>query len=67
MDTPVPASSPETDEERQRRIAWEREAIAAALAQIDRGEVVDFDDVEAWLDSIGTDNELPRPQPRSDR
>jgi predicted transcriptional regulator len=31
------------------------------------GEAVLFDDVRAWVDSWGTANELPRPQPRKVR
>lgn len=38
-------------------IAKVKEGRAAA----DRGELVDQDDVEAWLDSWGTENELPAP------
>lgn len=38
-------------------IAKVKEGRAAAA----RGELVDQDDVEAWLDSWGTENELPAP------
>jgi predicted transcriptional regulator len=37
----------------------------AALAEYDRtGMGVPADEVAAWLASLGTDNELPRPRPR---
>ncbi len=38
--------------------------IAEARAQVARGEVVDFEDVEAWIDSWDTPQEKPRPLPR---
>jgi predicted transcriptional regulator len=54
----------ETDEERQRRLAWEAEMIAEAEADFAAGYYVDGDEVDAWLRSIGTDNELPPPPVR---
>ncbi len=56
--------SPETDAERQRRLAWEAEGIAEARAQFDAGFYVDAAEVDAWIDSIGTDHELPPPPTR---
>lgn len=35
----------------------------SALASVQSGQVVDGDKVHAWLDSWGTDNELPVPKP----
>ena len=51
----------ETDAERQRRLAWEAEGIARARASAAAGRVVDSAKVKAWIDSIGTDHELPVP------
>jgi predicted transcriptional regulator len=70
MDTvPLPADSthaahPETEAERQSRLAWESEGIAAADASLAAGLYVDADDIDAWIDSIGTDHELPPPPTR---
>lgn len=57
MDTaPRPDNiSPET--------ASEADMIAEAEAEIDAGLVVDEADVDAWIDSLGTDHELPLPSP----
>jgi predicted transcriptional regulator len=51
----------ETEAARQRRIAWEAEMIAEAKASAAAGRLVDEADVDAWIDSIGTDHELPVP------
>lgn len=58
------ALSPETEAERQRNLAWEAEGIAAAEASLAAGLYVDADDIDAWIDSIGTDHELPPPPTR---
>ncbi len=55
------AARPETDAERQRRFAWEAQMIAEADADIAAGRLVDSAKVKAWIDSIGTDHELPVP------
>jgi len=55
------APRPETEAARQRRLAWEAEGIARARASAAAGRVVDSAKVKAWIDSIGTDNELPVP------
>jgi predicted transcriptional regulator len=55
--------SPETEVERQRRFAWEAEMIAEADAEIEAGLCVDSEEVDAWIDSIGTEHELPPPAP----
>lgn len=55
---------PETEAERQARLAWEAEGIARARAEIDAGLYVDADEVDAWIDSLGTDHELPPPPTR---
>jgi len=65
-DTPRPAESasspPETAAEKKRRLAWEAERIAEADADIAAGRLIDAAEVDAWIDSIGTDHELPRPR-----
>ena len=61
-DTPDPR--PETETERQARLAWEAEMIAEADAEIKAGLYVDSADIKAWIDSIGTDHELPPPPTR---
>jgi predicted transcriptional regulator len=60
------ADSPrrESDAERLRRLAWEAEMIAEADAEIEAGLYVDADDVDTWIDSIGTDHEAPPPPTR---
>ena len=35
-----------------------------ALADIDQGLVIDHEAVEAWADSLSTENPLPLPRPR---
>lgn len=50
--------------ERQARIAWEAERIAEADAELDAGLYVDAGDMSAWIESIGTEQELPPPRTR---
>ena len=40
-----------------------RKAIDEALAQADKGVFISQELVETWGDSLGTDNELPPPEP----
>ncbi len=56
--------SPETEAERQARLAWEAAGIAEARAELDAGLYVDADEIDAWIDSIGTDHEMPPPPTR---
>ncbi len=56
-----PAPHGETRVERQARIAWEAKGIAEARADVATGRLVDEAAVDAWIDSIGTDHELPVP------
>ena len=56
---------PETAEERRARLDREAVMIAEAEADVAAGRVVSLEDVEAWIDSLGTDRE--RPVPRSGR
>ena len=63
LDAGQPAS-PETEAERRSRIAWEAERIAEADAEIEAGLYIDADEMDAWIDSIGTDHEPPPPPTR---
>lgn len=58
-----PTPPAETDAERSRRIAQEAQGIAEARAQVAAGFYVDSAEIRVWIDSIGTDNELPPPSP----
>ena len=71
MDTvnPAPGESggtprPETEIERQRRLAWEAKGLARARVSIAAGYYATSAEVDAWIDSLGTDNPLPVPYPR---
>jgi len=57
----------ETDESRAarcQRLAWEAARIAEARAELDEGFGIDEAAVDAWIDSLGTEHELPPPVPR---
>ena len=41
---------------------WQIEAIRAGIADADAERVVDHETVSAWLESWGTENELPAPR-----
>jgi predicted transcriptional regulator len=60
----APNPETETETDRKHRIAWEAEMIAQADAELDAGLYVDADEIGAWIDSIGTDHELPPPPTR---
>jgi predicted transcriptional regulator len=60
--TPSRNEGVETDAEKQRRLAWEAERIAEARADIAAGRVVPSEEVDAWIDSVDTDHELPPPR-----
>jgi hypothetical protein len=81
MATPKPtpgdhtrAPRPETEEDRQRRLAHEtdtghpegaerrRRLTLEGLADVDAGRLIDDEAMQAWADSLGTDQELPIPQ-----
>jgi predicted transcriptional regulator/plasmid stabilization system protein ParE len=65
----------ETEAERQSRLAREADARDAAgadrrrrltlegLADVDAGRLINDEAMQAWADSLGTDQELPIPQP----
>ncbi len=41
-----------------------RKAIDEAMKSYETGYGIPAEEVEAWLDSLGTPNELPKPKPR---
>ncbi len=57
-----PRPETETVAERQARIAWEAERIAEARASVAAGRVVSSEQVDAWINSLGTEHELPVPR-----
>lgn len=65
MTRPAHTAEPaETEAGRQRRAAVEAALIAEATAELDAGLYVNAADVRAWIDSIGTEHELPPPPTR---
>jgi predicted transcriptional regulator len=62
--TPGRNEAVETEAEKQRRLACEARMIAEARAQLDAGLYFDATDVDAWIDTLGTDNEPPPPPTR---
>jgi predicted transcriptional regulator len=48
-------------EEEKDRLTWE------ALKSVDEGRTIPHAEVQAWADSLGTDNPLPMPRPRKRR
>ncbi len=69
---------PETEAARQRRLARaadtadlrdpgaaerRRQRTLGALADVDAGRLIDDSAMQAWADSLGTDHELPLPEP----
>jgi hypothetical protein len=65
----APVAEPiiETETERKARLAWEAERIAEADASIAAGYYATSVEVDAWIDSLGTDHPLPVPYPRHPR
>jgi len=61
-DQPDPISPPRHDEDGEFS-PLEREMIAEGLADLAAGRLVPWKDVEAWIDSLGTDHEQPPPYP----
>lgn len=41
---------------------WQARAIRAGMEDADAGRVLDHDPVRAWLESWGTDDEMPPPR-----
>jgi predicted transcriptional regulator len=58
----APSSADKAAEARRLRLAREAEMIAAARADAAAGRVVSEAAVDAWIDSLGTDYELPPPR-----
>jgi predicted transcriptional regulator len=65
MDTlntePGQPGTPETEAEREARLAWEAEGIAEARADVAAGRLVDEAKVREWVNSLRTNNPLPVP------
>lgn len=59
-DAPRPASCGE----RKRRLTKEAAMIAEARAELEAGLYVDSAEMDAWMDSLDTDHELPPPPTR---
>jgi predicted transcriptional regulator len=63
MNLPAPVTDhAETEAERQRRIAWEADRIAEAQASAAAGRLIPSEEVDAWIDSLDTNHELPPPR-----
>ena len=60
----APATRLQTEADSQRRLAHEAEMIAEARASAAAGRVVSSQEVDAWIDSLDTDHELPLPPTR---
>ncbi|MCY0146288.1 hypothetical protein OEG84_00780 [Hoeflea sp. G2-23] len=43
--------------------AAKRSLVEEAMAEADKGEFVSDEKMNAWFQSLGTDNELPEPEP----
>lgn len=63
MDTPTPAKPVETAPE-SRALEEEERLLEAAEAEADRIGTIPAAEVRAWVESWGTANELPPPEPR---
>jgi predicted transcriptional regulator len=55
-------SLPPDSEQHRRRLAREAVMIAAALEEAAAGKTVSSEQIDAWVDSLGTDHELPSPR-----
>jgi predicted transcriptional regulator len=56
-------AAPKTAANKRRRQTSEAAMLAEADAEIAAGLTVDEAEVDAWIDSLGTDRELPKPKP----
>jgi predicted transcriptional regulator len=45
------------------RNEWKIKALQAAKQEADKGVFVSHDAIDTWLDSWGTDDEIPAPKP----
>jgi RHH-type rel operon transcriptional repressor/antitoxin RelB len=43
---------------------WQIAAIDEGIAAAERGELIPHEEVKAWAESLGTENELPLPRPK---
>ena len=50
-------------EEYVRRNAWKAKELQEAKAEADAGVFISHERIRAWAKSLGTDKELPSPQP----
>lgn len=57
----------ESEAARERRLAHERTLIAEARAELDAGLGISGDELEAWLDGLDGDEDLPIPVARPSR
>jgi predicted transcriptional regulator len=66
MDTPPRLSEapPTIAADKRNRHDLEAEMVAAAEAEVDAGLFVEEAEADAWIDSLGTDHELPLPKRR---
>ena len=70
-----PVPRPEPEAEKQHRLVQEADArnpvgaerrhqrTLRGLADVDAGRLIDDESMQAWAESLGTDQELPVPQP----
>ena len=58
---------PDTEADRQHRLSREAEGIARARDSIAAGYYATSTEVNAWIDSLGSDNPSPVPYPRHPR
>jgi predicted transcriptional regulator len=61
-DDPADVSRAETEAAQLRRLVREAAMIAEARASAAAGRVVSSEEVDAWIDSLDTDHELPPPR-----
>jgi hypothetical protein len=59
----APPRRSETPAEREERIRREAAVIAQARAEIEAGQGIGDDDLEAWLDALDHDENTPLPIP----
>ena len=62
LDDNAPAARLDTEADMQHRLAREAKMIAQARASAAAGRVVSSAQVDAWIDSLDTDHELPAPR-----
>lgn len=62
--SPQPTDPLETEAEPKAQQAEEDRLLDEAEAEAERVGTIPFEEVEAWIRSWGTPNELPPPEPR---